>query len=357
MTDRYDSLYTLALEEGMTAEEADAWASSRARARRDPGGSGGMEGEEPSNPPFPPQGLRALAEAANARPTPTFVVDGLLPTGLSVLAGASKIGKSFMALDIAFGVAAASPVLGQMITEPGDVLYLALEDTSTRLDRRLSDLEPTRDAWPWDRLTIYSQDMVRGVAPGMIAQTWAESVDSPRLLIIDTITRFGGLGERSGYQAEVQWMSKFHDFAAKHQIALLGLTHTNQMKMEEGDDWFNKISGTTGIIGTADNVMLLDVKRGENEGMLRIEGRDMDPTEHAIRKVGPWWQQTSQIRGRRGDTSVDMGDFVIQMGETTTAAVAEHFGITSDKASQYLGRLKKAGVIGSVRRGVWTGTP
>jgi RecA-family ATPase len=297
-----------------------------------------------------------MVTVAESKGETKWVVDGLLPSGLSVLAGASKIGKSFLALDIAFGVAAGAPVLGGMVTEPGDTLYLALEDTSRRLTARLSGLEPERAEWPWDRLTIVPQDMAAEAGPlGVFMASWAEEVENPTLVIIDTITRFGGLGERSGYAAEVQWMSKFHDFAARTGVCLLGLTHTNQMKLEEGDDWFNKISGTTGIIGTADNVMLLDVKRGENEGMLRIEGRDLDPTEYALRKVGPWWQQTAQIRGRRGDLSVAIGDFVIQMGATTTAAVAEHFGITTDKASQYLGRLRRNSIISQVKRGEWSG--
>ncbi len=296
-----------------------------------------------------------MIEQADARRAPSFVVDGLLPTGLSVLAGASKIGKSFCALDIAFGVAGGFPVLGGMVSEQGDVIYLALEDTSTRLKGRLDSLNPDRGEWPWDALTIYSQDMIAGTSPGWLMTTWAEAVPNPRLAIIDTITRFGGLGERSGYAAEVQWMSKFHDFASKYDLALLGLTHTNQMKLEEGDDWFNKISGTTGIIGTADNVMLLDVPRGESEGMLRIEGRDMDPTEHAVKKVGPWWQQTSQVRGRRGDLSVAIVDFVVMQGEATTAQVAEHFSITVQKASQYLGRVKRQSLVSSPRRGVWSG--
>lgn len=367
MPDHYEAYYGMALEEGMTPEEAHLWAegqaspsTARARTRTMPrGGSGGMEGDGPSKPPLPPQSLRGgladMVATAEARDDPTFVVDALLPTGLSVLAGASKIGKSFMALDIAFGVAGGFPVLGQMVSEPGDVLYLALEDTSKRVTGRLDSLNPDRGEWPWDTLRIVPMDMTDGLQPGHIATEWAESVPNPRLLIIDTITRFGGLGERSGYAAEVAWMSRFHDFAAKYRLALLGLTHTNQMKMEEGDDWFNKISGTTGIIGTADNVMLLDVKRGENEGHLRIEGRDMDPTEHAVRKVGPWWQQTSQIRGNRGDLSVAIGDFVILMGEATTAQVAEQFGISSDKASQYLGRIKRAGIVSTVKRGVWSG--
>lgn len=367
MSDNYESRYALALEEGMSAEEAHEWAESRARARKPPGGSGGMEGKgesgEPSNPPFPPQvestirkfSLGITVETALTRPEPKMIVDGLLPQGLTLLAGGSKLGKSFMSLDLAFSVAAGCPALGGLVTEPGDVLYLALEDRDDRLIRRLTDLEPDRSTWPMDRLTLVCVNTIGEHPPGQLAIEWAEVVENPTLVIIDTITRFGGLGERGGYKAEVDWMTRFHKYAQKHDIGVVGVTHTNQMKREEGDDWFHAITGTTGIVGTADQAMLLDVRRGEQEGVLRVAGRDVPDAEFALRRVGGFWQITEQLRGRRGDLSVQIGDFVIQGGTVTTAQVAEFFSMTSDKASQYLGRLRKAGVISQVKRGTWSG--
>lgn len=361
-TDWYETAYALAIDEGMTPEEAHAWAEAQdgPRARSNGGvGSVGLLGEsldetnKPTKPTGGPKGLMAMLDKAESRKEPSFVVDGVLPTGLSVLAGASKIGKSFMALDVAFGVASGEPVLGTMAVDPGEVLYLALEDTSTRLRTRLDSLNPDRGAWPFDTLTIVSMDMVGSQDPRGIASAWAHGADNKRLVIIDTITRFGGYPDRAGYAAEVRWMSQFHEFASHHDIAVLGLTHTNQMKLEEGDDWFNKVSGTTGIIGTADNVMLLDVPRGEQEGMLRIEGRDLDPTEYSVRKVGPWWQTTAQLRGRQGDQSIAIADYVIQMGETDVASVAAHFKMSTDKANVYLGRLVKRGSIVRMKRGVY----
>jgi RecA-family ATPase len=300
--------------------------------------------------------LQATMTRAADRPEPKMVVDGLLPQGLTLLAGGSKLGKSYMSLDIAFGVAAGSPVLGHMVTEQGQVLYLALEDRDDRLVRRMDELEPDRAAWPSPTdLCLVSVNSLGEYTPGALAIAWAEQATNPRLVIIDTITRFGGQGEREGYRADVQWMTRFHKYAQEHDIAVVGVTHTRQMKLEEGEDWFNKITGTQGIVGTADQAMLLDVQRGDSEGMLRVTGRDMPDAEFAIRRVGGFWQVTDQLRGKRGDLSVAIGDFVIQMGETTTAAVAEHFSISSDKASQYLGRLRRNGIISQVKRGTWAG--
>lgn len=365
-TDWYETAYALALEEGMSAEEAHLWAESqdgpRAHARRDPGGSGGLEVSEtpiPSEPPFPPHplrerfGLRTVIENASTRKDPVMIVDGLVPQGFTLLAGGSKLGKSYVTLDIAFAVASGSLAMGSLVTEPGDVLLLALEDRDDRLYRRMSELEPDMSAWPWDRLTMVNVNTIGDYHPAQLALDWASEVEKPTLVIIDTITRFGGQSAQDGYKQDVQWASRFHSFAQKNNVALIGVTHTRQSKLEEGEDWFHKITGTTGIVGTADQAMLLDVQRGSQEGVLRATGRDLPDAEFAVRRVGGFWQITDQLRGRRGDLSVSIGDYVIQMGTVETADVAKHFDISSDKASQYLGRLVRASVITKVKRGTW----
>jgi hypothetical protein len=298
--------------------------------------------------------LMSVADHVATKPPTKWVVEGLIPEGLTVFAGASKIGKSFVCLDIGAGVAAGDQVLGGMVPEPGDVLYLALEDTSRRIVERLASREPDRQAWPWDRLTLVTQDMRDEQPLGSLIMQWIEESERPVMVIIDTIARFGGQGGRTGYQADVEWMTKFHNVAVNNGIALIGVTHTNQMRLEEGEDWFNKISGTTGIVGTADQVFLFDAQRGEPEGRLLFSGRDIEEGALAMRRVGAWWQVTEQLRGRRGDKSVSIGDWIIQAGaEVTTAEVADAFGMSNDKASVYLGRLVKAGVITRVRTGVY----
>lgn len=56
-----------------------------------------------------------------------FVVDTLLSQGLNLLAGASKVGKSWMALWLSVCVARGDDVWG-LSTRQGEVLYLCLED-------------------------------------------------------------------------------------------------------------------------------------------------------------------------------------------------------------------------------------
>ena len=67
---------------------------------------------------------------------PSFVVDSLIPTGLSLFCGSQKIGKSWLMLKLCLCVSQGIP-LWNMPTMEGDVLYLCLEDTFCRIQDRL----------------------------------------------------------------------------------------------------------------------------------------------------------------------------------------------------------------------------
>lgn len=74
------------------------------------------------------------AETLLATPIPKtmYLVDHLLPQGLSVFCGASKIGKSWLMLGLALHVANGESLWGLQVRQ-SDVLYLSLEDTEIRL--------------------------------------------------------------------------------------------------------------------------------------------------------------------------------------------------------------------------------
>ena len=47
-------------------------------------------------------------------------------------------------------------------------------------------------------------------------------------------------------------------------------------------DWFEKVSGSMGITGACDAVMVLSGKRGEETTTLNVTGRDFDPVEMVL---------------------------------------------------------------------------
>ncbi len=62
------------------------------------------------------------------------VIENLLYTGAYILAGAPKIGKSFLVAQIAHHVSTGQDLWGYKVHQ-GTVLYLALEDDESRLQR------------------------------------------------------------------------------------------------------------------------------------------------------------------------------------------------------------------------------
>ena len=69
-------------------------------------------------------------------PPTRFIINRLLPQGLHILAGAPKVGKSWLALWLCLQVAQGTRVW-DFPTHGGTVLYLCLEDSLTRIQSRL----------------------------------------------------------------------------------------------------------------------------------------------------------------------------------------------------------------------------
>lgn len=72
-----------------------------------------------------------------------FVIDGLLAQGLYILAGAPKVGKSWLVLDMCLSISKGESVLGQK-TLQGTALYLCLEDSYARIQNRLYEPSATK---------------------------------------------------------------------------------------------------------------------------------------------------------------------------------------------------------------------
>ena len=89
-----------------------------------------------------------------------FIVGDLLPQGLHLLAGAPKIGKSWLALWLCLCAAQGKP-LWTFATRPCEVLYLCLEDSFQRIQSRLFDL--TEDAPPTLHFAVMSQQLHNGL--------------------------------------------------------------------------------------------------------------------------------------------------------------------------------------------------
>ena len=115
-------------------------------------------------------------------PATRFVVDRLLPEGLHILAGAPKIGKSWLALWLCLCVAKGDSVWDFAVTK-GTVLYLCLEDSLTRIQNRLFQI--TEDAPD----TLHFATLAGSIGGGLEDQLKSFLAEHPgtALVVIDTL--------------------------------------------------------------------------------------------------------------------------------------------------------------------------
>lgn len=68
-----------------------------------------------------------------------YVIPGILPVGVSLLVAPPKVGKSWLCLQLAHAFATGGKMFGHLDTgSPRPVLYLSLEDSQRRLQKRMN---------------------------------------------------------------------------------------------------------------------------------------------------------------------------------------------------------------------------
>ena len=187
-------------------------------------------------------------------PVKPAVIEGLLPVGTYLLAGAPKVGKSFFVLQMAYRVSTGGTFLDCPV-HPGTVLYLALEDTLDRLQKRL--VQMTEQDSPDLILSVLADTLDEN----LLAQLEGFLMDYPDtvLVIIDTLQRVRGRTPDScSYAADYDTLAKLKTFADAHGITLVLVHHTRK---ESAEDVFHTISGTNGLMGAADGALILHKDR------------------------------------------------------------------------------------------------
>ena len=211
-------------------------------------------------------------------------VKGLIVEGLTLLCGASKIGKSWMVLQMCAAVASGTPFLGRQ-TVPGKVLYCAFEDGERRLQARLKK----QDSAPGNNLQFQTEIIPLDGGLLNALDGWILNNADARLVIVDTLQMVRGTtpGRANAYAEDYKVMRQLKGFADKHHIAVVIVHHLNKLK--DVDDPFDKISGSTGLMGAADTTILVTRPRGEDDATVTYTGRDVYGDDFSIRFENCRW--------------------------------------------------------------------
>ena len=158
-----------------------------------------------------PKTISAEELLSTPLPPVKWIIPDLLPAGLALFAGPSKAGKSWLTLWLCLQVAQGKPMWGREI-EPHTVLYLSLEDTFNRLQKRLLQLVGSEEA-P-ERLVMQTE--CGSIGQGLEEQLTSFIYQHPDtgLIVIDTLQKV-----RSSDQNNSMYASDYKEISALKALA------------------------------------------------------------------------------------------------------------------------------------------
>jgi hypothetical protein len=282
-----------------------------------------------------------------------YIIPGYVAEGLTLLAGAPKVGKSWMTLGWALSVAGERPTFGSICPDGGDVLYLALEDNERRLQKRLKQMAV--GAVP-DRLTLITE--WPSLDEGCVEQIahWIAGVPKPRMVIVDVLARVRGAvaGKETAYDGDYRLISGLQRLAGQHGIAIVMVHHTRKM---DADDPFDAVSGTRGLTGAADTVLVLKADTGTGQMMLYGRGRDIEEIETCVRfeaDNGTWNIVGPAHEIARSDERQPILDLLRKANKPLSPIeISEITGRKRDTIRKTMMRMAVAGEITKFSRGLY----
>ncbi|MFV0441692.1 MAG: AAA family ATPase [Lachnospirales bacterium] len=197
------------------------------------------------------------------------IVENFLYSGVYLFVGAPKVGKSFFMAQLGYCVSKGIRLWDYDVKQ-GTVLYLALEDDYSRIQKRLSKMYGD-DSTDKFHFTIKSKNINDGLNNQL--KHFIDEHKDTSLIIIDTLQKVREIGGESySYANDYDVVTRLKKFADENNICILVVHHTRK---QLSDDSFDAISGTNGLLGASDGAFIMQKnKRINNSATIDISGRD-----------------------------------------------------------------------------------
>ena len=279
-----------------------------------------------------------------------WIAGDLIPEGTTILAGAPKVGKSWLALQLAIAVSVGGTVFGDTPVTRQGVLYLALEDSERRIRQRLEIL----DALPSDRLRFITR-WKQGEEALELLRDWLTEHEEVRLVVVDTLQLIRGTdgGREQNYASDYDFLARLRQTVERLNVSLVVVHHTR--KADSADPLFT-VSGTLGITGAVDTVCVLKKQRQKANAELFVMGRDIEDQELAIEFGHGGWRIIGSAEEYRQSTErQEILRVLRDAGEPMrTKDIAEELGKEVRAASRLLVKMCDNGFIKRPKFGVYT---
>jgi hypothetical protein len=293
--------------------------------------------------------LWSATELLNTKfPEPRWAVPGLISEGLTLFCGPPKVGKSWACLCMGAQVAAGNKVFNAIETAPGQVLYLALEDPPRRMQQRLRAVLGD-DSAP-SGLTIANDwsSVPEGGAKDL--SEWLDAHPDCRMVMIDVFARIKGRGatqSTDAYLADYDGVKRLKAVADQRRVSIVVVHH---VRKAGASDILDMVSGTNGLAGAADTILIMARSRGTSDANLFVTGRDVDENNYALRfdKDSGRWEmlngpaETFELSSARQRLLRHLEQQPVPL---TPKAIASALGANHQATKQTLHRMAQDGQI------------
>ena len=208
-------------------------------------------------------------------PKPVWVVPDVIPSGLVSIGGRPKIGKSWLALQIACALGSGGQVFDRPVKK-GKVLYLALEDSPRRLQVR-----GRKQHWPAGVDVTFVIEWPYLGHGGIPALRECIQRDGYSLVIVDTLTRALGGADQMDLAETALILGELQRLAQDLDVTILLIDHhrkPNGLNPDPVDD----LLGSTGKAQPLDSVCGLYRQWGKKEATLRVTSRETEGSDLSL---------------------------------------------------------------------------
>lgn len=266
-------------------------------------------------------------------PPITWIVEGLIPMGLTFLGARLKVGKTLLCTALAKAVATGEDFLGFRVTQ-GRVLYLQFEDAAELTKRRNRKLEMQGTANVDFALNFGSLADPRNmkILGDMLVS------GCYRLVILDTWERAHIGADTADRLWIMDQVDKMQRTARSHRMSILLIDHLNKSHEKYGDI-FDAIAESSTKIAAADTLMALFMKADKH--YLKVRSRYAMEVTYALRRApgSVLWEIVDDLTpaARKIYAWMQAND----LESTTAALIQEQLGIAPSTIYHALERLTK----------------
>lgn len=289
-------------------------------------------------------------------PDIAWIIPDLLPSGMAILGGRPKAGKSWLTMQIAQAMGSGDCVFGKQVSS-GRVLYLALEDGERRLKQRMKMQgwnEKSRKNVDFLTIETFIKEIgflhVNDNAKKLYS---IAEKGKYKFIVVDSFNvAFMGLKNADDSPLVTNALKPLQSYSLDANVLTLIIDHHNKQSTMSNDNQnpINNITGSTAKSSITDTAIGV-YKTAKGKLRLMATGRDFEDIDIKIcTDEHMHWQYEGE--GKVTEKEQDVLDVIVSLGEAVRLAeVANKLNIPESRASERLKKLKQLDLIAKTPEG------